>query len=340
MAQATSAEDDAADEHPAEPTHPYVEALTGLPGVEHVAVVDVSGRRVLGEWGGPAGSADPLLERARAAADRTGRRELSDVESTTPSAIHLSRLVLANPDHPESVWVAVRIDRAQGNLAWSRAALAGLDHPAGLPRIPVPRAASERPVATPPEVGPAVPAQRVVPPPPVRASGPVPTPVPPPPPAPLAVPPTRAHVTLTARPVPPPPGAPQDGAETTETAVPEVATTVELAAPALPEPPEPVAQPVRATSFAPVMVVAPPPAPVPDDGSFEEPAPMPYPVVFAPDPTADGQPGPQVDAEEVHPEPQAAPVSPVSPVAPEPDPQDADEPRVVRRLIQGLRRRP
>lgn len=304
VAQVTPTVDDREDEPG--PVHPYVEALTGLPGVEHVAVVDVSGQHVLGEWGGPAGSADSLLARAREAADRTGRRELEDVVSTTPSAFHLSRLVLAGPGHPESVWVGLRVDRAQGSLPWSRAALAGLDGPTGapVPRIPAPRDA--------PSGGPAVPAPRVVPPPPVPVMAPAP-----------AVP-ARVHVTLTARAAAPAPVAPPPPSDVTaETALVEVPTTVELRVPT-PQPPEPqppepepeperlAAAPERRSSFAPVLTVAPPPSPVPDDGTTEEPAPMPAPVVYAPDPAE--QPAAAAEA-------------------------DADEPRVMRRLIHGLRRR-
>lgn len=301
VAQVTPTVDDREDEPG--PVHPYVEALTGLPGVEHVAVVDISGQHVLGEWGGPAGSADPLLARAREAADRTGRRELEDVVSTTPSAFHLSRLVLAGPGHPESVWVGLRVDRSQGSLPWSRAALAGLDGPTGapVPRIPAPREE--------PSDGPAVPSPRVVPPPPVPVAAPAPAE------------PARVHVTLTARAAAPAPVAPPPRAdETAETALVEVPTTVELRLPPPqapepePEPPAaaPAAEPERRSSFAPVLTVAPPPSPVPDDGTTEEPAPMPAPVVYAPDPAE---------------EPAAA------------DAADADEPRVMRRLIHGLRRR-
>ncbi|GLZ52182.1 hypothetical protein Acsp07_17990 [Actinomycetospora sp. NBRC 106378] len=290
------------------PVHPYVEALTGLPGVEHVAVVDISGQHVLGEWGGPAGSADPLLARAREAADRTGRRELEDVVSTTPAAFHLSRLVLAGPGHPESVWVALRVDRAQGSLPWSRAALAGLDGPTGapVPRIPAPREE--------PSGGPVVPSPRIVPPPPVPLVAPAPA-VPAVPAAPAAVVPVRTHVTLTARAAAPAPVAPPPPDDrTAETPLVEVPTTVELRLPAppAPEPEPPAAEPERRSSFAPVLTVAPPPSPVPDDGTTEEPAPMPAPVVYAPDPVE---------------EPRAA------------DEVDADEPRVMRRLIHGLRRR-
>jgi hypothetical protein len=414
VAQATPTVDDARGEDEPGPTHPYVEALTGLPGVEHIAVVDVSGRHVLGEWGGPPGSADALLDRAREAADpsRTGRRELEDVVTTTPSAIHLSRLVLAGPGHPQSVWVALRISRSQGSLPWSRAALAGLDGPMGsplAPRIPTPREA-------PPASG--EPAPTFVPPPPV--------------PAPVLVAPTvgpvvpaapKGRVALTARIATAPlpavdPGA--DTAETTETAIalpdapavdgpgttgPATAVTHELVRPVLapaaptsaaptsaaptsaaptsaaptsaapasagptsgtsapaapapttpaPEPPPapapapavPVADPGRRSSFAPVMVVLPPPSPVPEDGRTEEPAPMPYPVIFAPDPTADEVDG---DGSDDGSEPVDAPVSEdadppeaaPAPATPDEDPAPAvdDEPRVARRLIHGFRRR-
>ncbi|WP_157647683.1 hypothetical protein [Actinomycetospora chiangmaiensis] len=364
MAQATSAADDMAGEGDPDPTHPYVEALTGLPGVEHVAVVDVSGQHVLGEWGGPAGSADPLLARARAAADRTGRRELEDVVSTTPSAFHLSRLVLAGPGHPESVWVALRVDRSQGSLPWSRAALAGLDGPTGAPvlrpRIPAPRDPDGPDVA-----GPSVPAPRIVPPPPAPVLAParvVSPPVAPPMPVAMPVAPApRVHVALTARVATPAPavaaGPVPDTAETAVASVAEVAVAqvvevaevaqvVEVAEVAevaetveigLPRPVAPVAgveapapEPTRRSSFAPVMVVLPPPSPVPEDGSTEEPAPMPYPVIIAPDPVD------RAVAEDV-------PDAEVTPDATEPTddaPAESDEPRVMRRLIHGLRRRP
>lgn len=327
-------------------------------------MVDVSGRHVLGEWGGPPGSAGALLDRAREAADpsRTGRRELEDVVTTTPSAIHLSRLVLAGPGHPQSVWVALRISRAQGSLPWSRGALAGLDGPMGAshaPRIPAPR---EAPVAS------GEPAPTFVPPPPVPAPVVAAPPVAPVAPAAPAAP--KGRVALTARIATAPlpavdPGA--DTAETTETAIalpdapatdgpetagPAAAVTHELARPVLaPAPPAdtvvPAADPGRRSSFAPVMVVLPPPSPVPEDGRTEEPAPMPYPVIFAPDPTAEeadgdgsGNDGPEpVDApvsEDADP-PDAAP----TPTTPEEDaaPAADDEPRVARRLIHGFRRR-
>lgn len=398
VAQATSTADDAASEDEPGPVHPYVGALTGLPGVEHVAVVDISGQHVLGEWGGPAGSADPLLARAREAAERSGRRELEDVVSETPSAFHLSRLVLAGPGHPESVWVALRVARAQGSLPWSRAALAGLDGPTGAPmlrpRIPAPRDADDGPMVT--GAGPAVPTPRVVPPPPGPAVVPGPVPVRPP----------RVQVARTPRVVPVPATAAEpEIAQTTEIAeaaqstgttaaaeaarpdmvveVPraEVPVTVELRLPPAPVPerrPEPpAAEPVRRSSFAPVMVVAPPPSPVPDDDRTEEPAPMPAPVIFAPDPAAElrddeprddepwddeptatpadvtadvptGAPAADVAVAPKAPEPGPAPAEPATPAPPAaPEARQApaaaanpDEPRVMRRLIHGFRRRP
>ncbi|MEJ2869431.1 hypothetical protein WCD74_16765 [Actinomycetospora sp. OC33-EN08] len=300
MAQATTAAEAMPREDTTGTAERYVDTLAGLPGAEHVAVVDASGQQVLAEWGGPEGSADALLDRARADATRSGRRELEDVVSTTPAAYHLSRLVLAGPGHPESVWVGLRVNREQGSLAWSKAALAGLDGPLAplAARIPGPR---EEPLAG---DAPELPAPTVVPAPATSIWPPLTT---------------KTHVVLTARVAAPKPVAPQPEAataETTETTETEVATTVELslsepAAPeALPEPPS--ADPGPRSSFAPVLTVAAPPSPVPDDGTTEEPAPMPAPVVYAPAPGA----------------------------APTAAPTDPDEPKVMRRLIHGLRPRP
>ncbi|MDL5160590.1 hypothetical protein [Actinomycetospora termitidis] len=293
MAQATPAAEETPREDTTGSAERYVEVLAGLPGAEHVAVVDVSGQHVLGEWGGPEGSADALLERAHAAASRTGRRELEDVVSTTPAAFHLSRLVLAGPGHPESVWVGLRVNREQGSLAWSKAALAGLDGPLAplATRIPTPREAPPGPEASPEPPAPTV----------VLAPAPLPSP-------PRAA--GKVHVTLTAR-VATPVVVQEPAADPSE-----VATTVELR---LPEPaapehqPEPPAAPGPRSSFAPVLTVAAPPSPVPDDGTTEEPAPMPAPVVYAPDPADEGP----------------------TPAAP----SDSEEPRVTRKLIHGLRRK-
>lgn len=378
VAQAASAADDEVREDEPGPARRYVEALAGLPGVEHVAVVDVSGQRVLAEWGGPAGSADAVLDRARRATDpaHRGRRELEDTVSTTASAFHLSRLVLPGAGQPESVWVALRVDRERGSLAWSRAALAGLGGAPGtafavpsspvrggapVPEVPdaeshgeaVPIAAAAPPApAAPAPAAPALaaphapaapavlPPPRAVPDPPRPAgpAGPPPVPAAAGPAAPAAsagdvVPRARtaskARVALTARaapPLPEGPVAPEPGPDTAEVAVAGAAATVELVLPAPfvpaarpspetdPEPPAPVAE--RRSSFAPVMVVLPPPSPVPDDGTTEEPAPMPAPIIIAPDPAAD-MPAP----------------------AGGPAPEPTDEPAVVRRLIHGLRRR-
>jgi hypothetical protein len=269
VVETTSAADDVARGAEASGADRYVEALAALPGAEHVAVVDVAGEQILGEWGGPPGSARAVLDRARRAADpsRRGRRELEDAVSTTASAFHLSRLVLAGPGHPESVWVAVRISRARGSLTWSRGVLAGLDGPAAAPlarsappKVELPQGDDE--AADPPPAS-------VVPPPPAAAS-------------------TKILVALTA-----------SVKVATSAQVPtaaETAITVELAAPepsvpaARPSPedgpeddPEPLSPvPEQRSSFAPVMVVPPPASPVPDDGTTEEPAPMPAPTITAP----------------------------------------------------------
>lgn len=358
----------------------YVDALAALPGAEHVAVVDVAGSRVLGEWGGPAGSAQALLDRARRAAEpsRQGRRELDDVVSTSGSTFHLSRLILAGPGHPESVWVAVRIDRARGSLMWSRGILAGLDGPAVFPRRPetpgheVHRASPEgaagehQPIATASPQRPTV-----VPPPPVGAvpiaspSSPAPAPAPAP---------SKSWVALRATTEPLPPTAEIAAEISPTTASPaagEAVVTEELAAfepmvPAARPSPEnavvpPAAEAQPRSSFAPVMVVPPPASPVPDDGTSEEPAPMPAPTITAPPlgvegPTdtehspeeagvelpdddrsgrADGRPGVPL----VPRRPAPAVPSPTPPSTSETGgPTTAGEPTVLRRLFHGLRR--
>ncbi len=419
VVQATSTADDAA--RGAEPSgaQRYVEALAVLPGAEHVAVVDIAGERVLGEWGGPPGSARALLERAREAADpsRRGRRELEDLVSTIGPAFHLSRLVLAGPGHPESVWVAVRIDRARGNLTWAKGILAGLGGPAGAsfarsatPAGDVRRAHAEATADVPRAphgegAASASHAPAVVPPPPAppdhrrrrqllrsrprrhrrsprhRRSRPAPE-VPPAPEARSApevpvVP--KAQVTLKATAGPKGPVA--------ASAVAEAAATVELVVPrptvpaartspenrpepSLPDqsvPGQSMSGQDRKSSFAPVMVVPAPPSPVPDDGTCEEPAPMPAPIITAPPLLPDGRvddggppagSGPDGSGEAGTPD-QARPEysqrnpgvqlvpripgpSAVRPPRPATSGTDAtaftDEPSVLRRLIHGLRR--
>jgi hypothetical protein len=358
----------------------YVDALAALPGAEHVAVVDLAGTRVLGEWGGPAGSAQALLDRARRAAEpsRPGRRELDDVVSTTGTTFHLSRLILAGPGHPDSVWVAVRIDRARGSLTWSRGILSGLDGPGVSPRRPetpgrevsqgpAEGAAEEyRPTAA---SGPQRPT--VVPPPPVGA---VPSPSPSSPvPAPTPVA-SKSWVALRASAAPLPPTAEIAAEISPTTASPsagEAVITDELAAV---EPIVPAARPspenlnvssageaLPRSSFAPVMVVPPPASPVPDDGRSEEPAPMPAPTITAPPLEAErptdiehspDEPGVELldddragrrdgrPAAPLVPRPASPAVLPATPPsAPESGgPASTDEPTVLRRLFHGLRR--
>lgn len=272
VVEATSAADNTA--RGAEPSaaERYVQALAALPGAEHVAVVDVAGERVLGEWGGPPGSARAVLDRAHRAADPShhGRREFEDVVATTGSAFHLSRLVLAGPGHPESVWVAVRINRVRGNLTWSRGVLAGLAGPAGAAARPatpareVDRAQSETADDAPrgPHAEGAASASRapavVAPPPPIRAPATSQSAVPI---APPAAPKAQVALNATAAPKGPVAPTPSAGADTStsvavpasisvwtatrepsttrsetgesrtaETAIPETAATLELAA--------------------------------------------------------------------------------------------------------------
>jgi hypothetical protein len=434
--QATSAADDAArgtESSGAESSgaERYAEALAVLPGAEHVAVVDVAGERVLAEWGGPPGSARAVLDRARREADpsRHGRRELDDIVSTTGSAFHLSRLVLAGPGHPESVWVAVRINRARGNLTWSRGVLAGLGGPAGasVARAATParevhsarsEAADDAPRASQEEgAASASYAPAVVPPPPppapaITSQSAAPVAAPPAPKAQVVLKATAAPLTLKATPAAPtgpvattasastgtsPSGTAATSSSTSrtatrepsttdsetgepsaaDTAIAETATTAELVAPRptvpaartspenRPEPPP--AGPDRRSSFAPVMVVPPPPSPVPDDGTSEEPAPMPAPIITAPPLLSDGRgveggpaalSGPDESGEAGPPDharpglPQRTPGVHLVPRLPSPTSVPpsrpatsgtgatafTDEPSALRRLINGLRR--
>ena len=394
LGQTTSTTDAVASEAEASPAQRYLEALVVLPGAEHVVVVDVSGQRILAEWGEPEGSTLAVLDRARRAADpsRNGRRQLEDITSTTASAFHLSCFVIAGPGRPESFWVGLRVDRSRGNLTWSKGALTRLNGLGGLPSSVTP-AGEEHPVvpvADDAEVAaPAAPAPTVV------------SPPAPPSPAPAAPPvaaPSKARIALTARAVPltfTTPDAPEslpatprdavptadtgDEPDTADTATAEPATTVEMATPPpvvpaartssenRPEPSTPA--PPRQSSFAPVMVVLPPPAPIPDDGTFEEPAPMPAPMIVAPDlpvagravetedtvaPAADeagaGDSAP-IRPASIHPVPVRrtpevrhpavrlpAPVPSAPPRPPAPAP--THEPTITRRLFHGLRRRP
>jgi hypothetical protein len=430
VVQTTSAADDPAREAEPSGAERYVEALSVLPGAEYVAVVDVAGERVLGEWGGPPGSARAVLDRARRDADpsRHGRRELDDIVSTTSSAFHLSRLVLAGPGHPESVWVAVRINRARGNLTWSRGVLAGLGGPAGasIARPATPAREGQRAHSEAADDAPSDPHAEGA-----ASASHVPAVVPPPPPppapaatspsaAPVAAPPApKAQVALKTTAAPKGPIAPTASAgtgtstsgtaatssstswtvtgapsttepetrepsttepetgepSTAETAIAETAMTVELVAPWPTVPaartspenqPEPsLPGPDRRSSFAPVMVVPPPPSPVPDDGTTEEPAPMPAPTITAPPLLSDGRgveggpaAGPDESREPGSPDharpglPQRTPgvhlvprlpsptaVPPSRPATPETGATAfTDEPSALRRLINGLRR--
>ncbi|MCD2186502.1 hypothetical protein LN037_04945, partial [Actinomycetospora sp. SF1] len=149
-------------------------ALGDLPGARHVLVVDAIGDHVRGELGGPPDADLAVLTWARRIADvsRERGRTMEDVVLTTESAHHLVRTV---PGVGEDVWVVLRIDREQGNLALARRALAGVGTrrtrtlPAG-PRVlpaesagstreaaPADRVERRRSPATPPAVPPAVP---------------------------------------------------------------------------------------------------------------------------------------------------------------------------------------
>ncbi|MCD2191866.1 hypothetical protein LQ327_00485 [Actinomycetospora endophytica] len=425
IAEAATAGDGAAHREKPSAAERYVQVLAVLPGAEHVAVVDVSGERVLGEWGGPPGSAQVVIDRARRAADpsRPGRRELEDVVSTIGTAFHLSRLVLAGPGHPESMWVAVRINRVQGSLTWSRGVLAGLGGPAGDVHRDHVGPAHEQPPG-PHEQDPALPsrAPAVVPPPP-----PPPTSIPSTSPSeiPRAVPATRTapttegssngQVTLTAtaphawkatltptatvapetseapdtstpkRAAPATvasraaiPEASTTGSGTEESsvadaAIADIAATVELAASHLSVPgarassenrPEPLTLgPDRRSPFAPVITVLPPPSPVPEDGTTEEPAPMPAPIIIAPPLSCDRRPvegepaidsGPDESGESglLDPSPRHTPGVRLVPRLPSPAALPSsrpassvahataftDEPSVLKRLIYCLRR--
>lgn len=121
----------------------FVESLAELPGAEYVLTVDADGDRVLGEAGGPPGSDLAVLDWGRrvAAVARERRQALDDLVLTTERAFHVVRLVPVDGAAPEdgSAWVAVRIDRARGNLAVARRAVAATGaaaapkRPRGLP---------------------------------------------------------------------------------------------------------------------------------------------------------------------------------------------------------------
>ncbi|NMO93034.1 hypothetical protein [Actinomycetospora sp. TBRC 11914] len=118
-----------------EPATGLVEGLAALPGAEYVLAVDAGGDRVRGESGGPPGPAMAIVDWARRVADISHERhhDLEDLVLTTDDAFHLVRLVTTDPADRGPLWVTVRIDRARGNLAWSRRALAGLGSPVSLP---------------------------------------------------------------------------------------------------------------------------------------------------------------------------------------------------------------
>ncbi len=111
----------------------FVDGLAALPGAEYVLVVDAEGERVRGETGGPPEADLAVLAWARrvASVSRERRQTFEDLVLTTDTAFHLVRMVPVDPGAPESdaAWVTVRIDRARGNLAWSRRTLAGLGAP-------------------------------------------------------------------------------------------------------------------------------------------------------------------------------------------------------------------
>jgi hypothetical protein len=113
-----------------EPVARFLEGLAALPGAEYVLAVDAGGDRVRGESGGPPGPAMALIDWARRVADvsHERRHDLEDLVLTTDTAFHLVRLVAPRPGNG-LLWVTVRVDRARGNLAWSRRALAGLGAP-------------------------------------------------------------------------------------------------------------------------------------------------------------------------------------------------------------------
>lgn len=127
-----------------EPVTRLVAGLAALPGAEYVLALDVDGERVRGESGGAPGPALAVLGWARRVADvcHERRHDLEDLVLTTDTAFHLVRLVAPERDAGEPVWVTVRIDRARGNLAWSRRALAGLGAPVA---VPGPRAVTSGP---------------------------------------------------------------------------------------------------------------------------------------------------------------------------------------------------
>lgn len=378
--EATSTVDDVTSAAGSRAVQRYVDALAALPGAEHVAVVDVAGTRVLGEWGGPAGSARALLDRARRAAEpsRPGRRELDDVVSTTGSTLHLSRLILAGPGHPDSVWVAVRIDRARGSLTWSRGILSGLDG-AGVPprrpetpgrevhQGPAEGAAEEHRLTA------ASSPQRptVVPPPPVGAVATASSSSPALAPTPLA---SKSWVALRATAAPPPtteiaaeisPTAASPSAASEAVITDELATFEPIVPAARPSPENAIVssapEALPPSSFAPVMVVPPPASPVPDDGTSEEPAPMSAPTITAPPLEAErptdidsspGEVGVELLDDDRSGRPDGRPAVPLVPRHPSPavlpatppcppesgGPASTDEPTALRRLFHGLRR--
>jgi hypothetical protein len=110
----------------------FVDGLAALPGAEYVLAVDVEGHRVRGEAGGPPGADLAVLDWARrvAAVSHERRRTLEDLVLTTEHAFHVVRLVPLDPGTQDAAaWVSVRLDRARGNLASARRALAGLGAP-------------------------------------------------------------------------------------------------------------------------------------------------------------------------------------------------------------------
>jgi hypothetical protein len=130
----------------------FVEGLAELPGAEYVLAVDADGDRVLGEAGGPPGADLAVLDWARRVASvaHERRHALEDLVLTTERAFHVVRLVPVDPEAPDdgSAWVGVRIDRARGNLARARRAVAGTGAAAAPSRpraLPVAAPDSHRP---------------------------------------------------------------------------------------------------------------------------------------------------------------------------------------------------